>query len=283
MATTTLSQISWRSYVRAALAIARKDWITFFRYPMNALFRVVEPVAWLTPVYFLGRSFAGAGGNAGFTAYTGTADYMSFIMVGAVLANYISAVFWGMGYALKTEMDAGVLESNWLTPVPRALMLVGQTLASLAITTVNSAGMLLLAWLLFGFHASGDVLAAALPLIPMLVALYGFGFAFAALVLLMREANTLIDISNYLVSILSGSQFPVNVLPRLLLPLALAIPLTYGFDAVRALLLGSTPLLPLAYELAILVGFMLLMVPLGYAIFKRVERRCKSLGTLGQH
>jgi ABC-2 type transport system permease protein len=269
--------------VRAALAIARKDWITFFRYPMNALFRVVEPVAWLTPVYFLGRSFAGAGGNAGFTAYTGTADYMSFIMVGAVLANYISAVFWGMGYALKTEMDAGVLESNWLTPVPRALMLVGQTLASLAITTVNSAGMLLLAWLLFGFHASGDVLAAALPLIPMLVALYGFGFAFAALVLLMREANTLIDISNYLVSILSGSQFPVNVLPRLLLPLALAIPLTYGFDAVRALLLGSTPLLPLAYELAILVGFMLLMVPLGYAIFKRVERRCKSLGTLGQH
>src|SRR5919205_931074 len=239
MASTSLSQISWQSYVRAALAIAKKDWITFFRYPMNALFRVIEPIAWLTPVYFLGRSFAGPGGNAGFAAYTGTSDYMSFILIGAVLANYISAVFWGMGYALKTEMDAGVLESNWLTPVPRVLMLVGQTLASLAITTVNSAGMLLLAWLLFGFRASGDVLAAALPLAPMLVALYGFGFAFAALVLLMRDANTLIDVSNYVVMLLSGSQFPVNVLPRLLLPLALAIPLTYGFDAVRALLLQS--------------------------------------------
>jgi ABC-2 type transport system permease protein len=281
--TTSLSEISWRSYVRAALAIAKKDWITFFRYPMNALFRVIEPIAWLTPVYFLGRSFAGPGGNSGFAAYTGTSDYMSFILIGAVLANYISAVFWGMGYALKTEMDAGVLESNWLTPVPRALMLVGQTLASLAITTVNSAGMLLLAWLLFGFHASGDVLAAVLPLAPMLVALYGFGFAFAALVLLMRDANTLIDVSNFLVSILSGSQFPVNVLPRLLLPLALAIPLTYGFDAVRALLLRSTPLLPLEYEIAILLGFMAVMTPVGYLIFKRVELRCKTLGTLGQH
>ena len=43
--------------------------------------------------------------------------------------------------------------------------------------------MLLVAGLLFGFHASGDVLKAFLPIIPMLVGLYGFGFAFASLVL----------------------------------------------------------------------------------------------------
>lgn len=280
---TSLAQPSWRSYIRAALAIAKKDWIVFFRYPMNALFRVIEPIAWLTPVYFLGQSFAGPSGNAGFAAYTGTADYMSFILVGAIISNYLSAVFWGMGYALKSEMDAGVLESNWMTPIPRAALLVGQTLASLTITTLNSAGMLLLAWLLFGFEVSGSLLAAAGALLPMLVALYGFGFAFAALVLLMRDANTLIDVSNFLIAILSGSQFPVTVLPRLLLPVALAIPLTYGFDAVRALLLRTTPLLPLEYEIGILMLFMLIMAPLGYLVFKLVERRSKRLGTLGQH
>lgn len=280
---TSLAQPSWRSYIRAALAIAKKDWIVFFRYPMNALFRVIEPLAWLTPVYFLGKSFAGPAGNAGFAAYTGTADYMSFILIGAVLANYISAVFWGMGYALKTEMDSGVLESNWLAPIPRALLLVGQTLASLTITTLNSAGMLLLAWLLFGFRVSGNLLAAGLTLAPMLVALYGFGFAFAALVLLMRDANTLVDVSSFVVSTLAGSQFPVQVLPRLLLPLALALPLTYGFDAVRALLLGARPLLAVRYEIVILLGFMALMTPLGYLIFMRVERRVRTRGTLNMH
>jgi ABC-2 type transport system permease protein len=283
MHSTHLSQIRWRSYLRAALAIAKKDWLHFFRYPLNALFRVIEPIAWLTPVYFLGRSFAGSSGSTGFAAYTGTGDYMSFIMVGTVLANYIAAVFWGMGYALKSEMDSGVLETNWMAPVPRPLFLVGQTLASLAITTVNSLGMLALAWLLFGFRASGDVLSAALALAPMLVALYGFGFAFAAIVLLLKEANTLIDVSNYLISMLSGSQFPVNVLPRFLLPLSLAIPLTYGFDAVRGYLLGTQTLLPLNQELAILALFMFVTVPLGYLVFKRVERRCKQLGTLSMH
>jgi ABC-2 type transport system permease protein len=73
------------------------------------------------------------------------------------------------------------------------------------------------------------------------------------------------------------------VLPRLLLPVALAIPLTYGFDAVRALLLRTTPLLPLEYEIGILMLFMLIMAPLGYLVFKLVERRSKRLGTLGQH
>jgi ABC-2 type transport system permease protein len=283
MQTTHLAEVSWRSYLRAALAIAKKDWLHFFRYPLNALFRVIEPIAWLTPVYFLGRSFAGSSGSAGFAAYTGTGDYMSFILLGTVLANYIAAVFWGMGYALKSEMDSGVLETNWMAPVPRPIFLIGQTLASLAITTFNSLGMLFLAWLLFGFQVSGNLLSAALALAPMLVALYGFGFAFAAIVLLMKEANTLIDVSNYLISMLSGSQFPVSVLPRFLLPLSLAIPLTYGFDAVRGYLLGTQTLLPIDQELAILALFMIVTVPLGYLVFKRVERHCKQLGTLSMH
>jgi ABC-2 type transport system permease protein len=278
-----LAEVSWKSYLRAVLAIAKKDALHFFRYPLNALFRVIEPIAWLTPVYFLGRSFAGSSASSGFASYTGTGDYMSFILIGTVLSSYIAAVFWGMGYALKTEMDSGVLESNWMAPVPRPLFLAGQTLASLVITTVNSLGMLALAWLLFGFQISGGLLSAALALVPMLVALYGFGFAFAAIVLLLKEANTLVDVSNYLISILSGSQFPVNVLPRFLLPLSLAIPLTYGFDAVRGYLLGTRTLLPIDQELAILALFMIVTAPLGYLIFKRVERHCKQLGTLGMH
>jgi ABC-2 type transport system permease protein len=283
MSTASLSRVSWRSHLRATLAIAKKDFITFYRYPLNALFRVIEPVAWLTPVYFLGRSFAGPTGNTGFAAYTGTGDYMSFILIGTVLSNYIASVFWGMGFSLKQEMDSGVLESNWMMPIPRPLLLIGQTLANLVITTFNNVGLLVLASLLFGFQVSGAVWAAVLTVLPMLVALYGFGFAFAAAVLLLRDANTLVDVSNYLVSILSGSQFPVSVLPRLLLPVSLALPLTYGFDAVRALLIGSTPLLALGYEIAILLLFMCVMVPVGYLVFRRVERRVRTLGTLGQH
>lgn len=278
-----LTPVTWRTNLRAMLAITRKDWVLFYRYPLNAAFRVIEPVMWLTPVYFLGRSFATPAGAAGFAGYTGTGDYVSFILLGTILSSYVSAVFWGIGYSLKNEMDSGVLESNWIAPLPRSLFLVGRTLASLAITTVNSAMVLTLAWLLFGFAVTGNVLAALGVFVPMLIALYGFGFAFAALVLLIRDANTLVDVSNYTVILLSGAQFPVQVLPRFLLVFSLALPLTYAYDAVRAILLGTTPLLPLHLEVAILVAAMVVITPAGYAVFRLVERRCRTLGTMGLH
>lgn len=280
---TCLSRVSWRSNLFAILAIVKKDWLHFLRYPLSAVFYVLQPIILLTPVYFLGQSFSAQGGNAGFSAYSGTEDYMSFILLGAILGNYVSAVFWGMGFSLKNEMDSGVLESNWMTPTSRPLLLVGRTLTNVTTATLTSAGILFLGWLFFGFRITGNLLVAITAAVPMLIALYGFGFAFASLVLLMREPNSLIDVSDWSVGILSGRQFPVHVLPRLLLPISLALPLTYGFDVVRGYLLNTKTIMPMHYEIAILLVFMGIMAPAGYGVFKLVERRCRVLGTLGLH
>ena len=54
-------------------------------------------------------------------------------------------------------------------------------------------------------------------------------------------------------------------------------------DVVRGDLLHTKALLPLRAEMAILLASMGVMIPLGYAIFRRVERRCRALGTIGLH
>ena len=278
-----LSQPTLRNQLRALYVIARKDWKVFWRYPLNAVSNIFQPIIWITPVYFMGKAFSTNGQALGFAAYSGTSDYMSFILLGTVLTNFILTVFWGMGYALKNDMDAGVLESNWLTPVPRLLILVGRTLSSLLVTVITSAIMLLIAGALFGFKPTGNTLAAFLTAIPMLIGLYGFGFAFAAVVLLMREANTLVDVSSFLVQGLSGTNFPVQSLPTWLIPIALILPLTYGLDAVRGFLLQSDTILPVQVEIGILIVFMFVMLWFGAWVFHRVERRVRTLGTLGQH
>ena len=263
--------------------IARKDWKVFWRYPLNAVSNIFQPIIWITPIYFMGKAFSTNGQAIGFAQYSGTGDYMSFILLGTVLSNFILTVFWGMGFALKEDMDAGVLESNWLTPVSRLLILVGRTLTSLLTTTITSLFMLAIAGVLFGFRPTGNTLAAFLTAIPMLLGLYGFGFAFAGIVLLMREANTLVDVSSFLVQGLSGANFPVKSLPYWLIPISLMLPLTYGFDAVRGWLLKTNTLLPLQTEVALLIVFMFVMLWFGAWVFYRVERKVRTLGTLGQH
>lgn len=283
MQPTTLSQPSLKTQLRALFVIARKDWKVFWRYPLNAVSNVFQPIIWITPVYFMGKAFSTNGQATGFAAYSGSGDYMSYILLGTVLTNFIMTVFWGMGYALKNDMDSGVLESNWLTPVSRLLILVGRTLTSMLTTTITSAVMLILAGLLFGFKPTGSTFAALLTAIPMLVGLYGFGFAFAAIVLLMREANTMVDVGSFLVQGFSGTNFPVQSLPYWLIPVSLMLPLTYGLDAVRGFLLKTNTLLPIPAEIAILVLSMFAMLWIGAQIFYRVERRVRTLGTLGQH
>lgn len=283
MQLTTLSQPSLRTQLRSLFVIARKDWKVFWRYPLNAVSNVFQPIIWITPVYFMGKAFSTNGQATGFAAYSGSGDYMSYILLGTVLTNFILTVFWGMGLALKEDMDAGVLESNWLTPVSRLLILVGRTLTSLLTTTITSLVMLALGAALFGFRPTGSALAAFLTAIPMLLGLYGFGFAFAGVVLLMRDANTLIDVGSFLVQGFSGTNFPVKSLPYWLIPVSLMLPLTYGLDAVRGFLLKTNTLMPIKTEITILIVFMFVMLWGGAQIFYRVERRVRTLGTLGQH
>jgi ABC-2 type transport system permease protein len=143
--------------------------------------------------------------------------------------------------------------------------------------------MLVISGLLFGFQISGNVVKALLALAPMLIALYGFGFAFAALVMVVRESNTMVDVGSFVTTILSGAQFPVNVLPRWLLPLSLALPMTYGFDLARGFLLNTRTLLPVPVEVGILIVMMFVLVAVGLWAFRKLERRVRIMGTLGQH
>lgn len=273
----------WRHHLRTLGAIFRKDVQVFLSYPVNAVMRILEPVMWMTPVYFMARSFAVDGVNVGLRAHTGTTDYMAFFVVGSAISAYVSAVFWGMGFALKNEMDTGVLESNWLTPAPLLVQMLGRSLFSLFLTTVNVSVIGVSVWLLFGFEITGRVLPALITLAPLLVALYGFGLGLAGVVLITNNANYLIDIVSNNITILSGSQFPVAVLPRPLLAVSLALPLTYAYDAVRGQLLGTTTLMPLAAAQGILVVLMFVSTAAGIAVFGHIQDRCRQLGTLAHH
>ncbi len=279
----TLSRPTPISHLRALYMIAQKDWQQYWRYPLNVIGNIMQPLIWITPVYFLGQAFSTNGKAVGFAAYSGTSDYVSFVLMGMVLSNFVQTVFWGIGYAMKNDMDTGVLESNWLTPMPRPLLLIARTFSSLFITTLVSLAMLLIAGLVFGFRPTGNAFQALIPVIPMLIGLYGFGIAFASIVLILRDANTLVDMSSYLVSLFSGSEFPIKSMPTWLMPISLALPLTYGYDAFRGFLLETSTIIPIQYEVALLVVFMFVMIWLGLVVFNRMERKVRMLGTLGQH
>ena len=58
MEMTSLSQPNLKAQLRALYVIALKDWKVFWRYPLNAVSNIFQPIIWITPVYFMGKAFS---------------------------------------------------------------------------------------------------------------------------------------------------------------------------------------------------------------------------------
>lgn len=274
--------MDWRMALRACGAVAAGSLRTYVRYPFNAVMQFFNLLIWLPPLYFLGRAFMVNGSLPGLAAYAGTDDYAAFLVIGWIAAGFVYAAYWGVGFSLYNEMLAGTMESVWLSRAPRWTLLIGRAATTLLVTSVQAAVVLIAAWLL-GVRFTPDALRAVWVLLPTLVALYGIGLAVAALVLVAKNPNNLIDMVSYGMNLLSGDRVPVASFPTPLFMLALAMPTTYAFDAIRHALLGTTPLFPFWTQVGILTVLALVTTGLGWLAFRAADRRVRVLGTLGHH
>jgi ABC-2 type transport system permease protein len=266
--------------LRARFIISMK---IYFRYPVNVIMTLFEPLMWIAPFYFMGKSFSQDGRVAGFESYTGNSDFIGFLVVGFMISSYSSAVFWTLGFSLKEEMRQGVLESNWSAPVNRITLLVGKSLFQFCATTFEVILTGIVCHIAFGFTITPNILTFVAFLIPGIIGLMGLGLAIAALVLVAKDANPIIDLTSSILSAFSGSYFPIKVMPKGFAFISMIIPLTYLYDSSRALLINQTPLMALNKEFIILIAAMIVLWIAGSYIFTKVERKCRSLGIIGTH
>lgn len=266
--------------IKARFLISMK---MYFRYPINIIMTLIEPLIWLTPFYFMAKTFEVDGKIQGFEQYTGNSNVMGFAVLGFMISSYVSVVFWAMGFSLREEMEQGVLESNWSSPANRIVLMVSKSLFQFCAATFEIVLTGIVCHFAFGFTMNSQILRAIGYLIPGLIGMLGLGMAVGALVLMAKNAQPIIDITNSLVMGFSGTFFPIKVMPKGFLFISLVLPITYVYDSTRSILLGQEPLFPLDKEFRIIVISMLALCILGNWIFMKVERRCRMIGDLGTH
>ena len=272
-----------RVHLSLMFAILKKNTLEFIRSPAELLMSFMVPFVFMLPTYFLIRSFAPDGSSLGLASWVGNSDFVSFFMVGVIVAYITTTVFWGIGFSLKRLMDIGLLETIWVCPISKVVYLIGETLFSV----LRMCYELVIVILLFRFvlrMATPVGLWAVLPFfIPFVFLIYGFGIAFASIVLLAKDANLLVDTTSFLVTTLTGAQNPPQVFPRYILAVSLAIPITYFIDILRVHTIAIEPLIPYNLEVAIFTVSSLIFPVFGILFFRFTDRRCRTLGNLQAH
>lgn len=282
----TLTQRSLLSELRAILAVANKEWTIFRRYPTWIAAFLFWPVMFPLAAIMTARALGGPSGT-GFGAFAqlaGTPDYVAYIALGNTVYMWMNITLWGVGLTLRNEQMRGTLESNWLCPVWRISMVVGQSLQHLATSLVFLAITFVEFWLVFGVQIVRGHIGLALLVLALLVpCIYGIGIVFGSLVLRFKEPNAMVFLVRGLVMIFCGVSYPLAVLPGWMQTVAQYIPLTYAIQGIRDIGLRGATLAELGPTLTPLAWFAVLLPLLGFVTFTVTERRARRTGALGQY
>ncbi len=268
--------------VRPLWAVMRKETLIFFRYRSWVVALVIWPI--LFPMSFLlsGKALAGPSGEgmAIFHHIAGTTNYVGFIIIGTTTWMWLNTTLWMLGLSLRQEQLRGTLESSWLTPTSRVLVMLGTSVTQLLTATVFLLVSLVEFRVLLNVRFAGNVPAAIAIAGLTIPWVYGLGVAFAALVLRFKEPNSLVYLVRGLFLAFSGMTFPLVVLPGWMRQIAGWLPLTYTIDGLRQALLGGASFDALRHQMIALgVSGMVLMLA-GYLGFRAMDRYMSRVGTV---
>jgi ABC-2 type transport system permease protein len=217
-----------------------------------------------------------------YRAMNAPAAFTGVLVLGAAMMTFWMNVLWGMGAQLYWERDSGNLELYVMAPAPLTAILTGMALGGMTTTVLRATAITVAGVWLFDVPINpSSWWLLGLGFVVTLAALYGLGMLFASLFLLWgREAWHLVSLLQEPVYLLSGTNFPVTVLPRAVAVLASAIPLTLGMDAMRQVLFRTNGLFAVWVELSVLASLALLFVLLAQWGLRYLERRAREEGKL---
>lgn len=197
-------------------------------------------------------------------------DYIHFLVPGIVgMVMLFSSMFAGL--SVLWDREFGFLKEIMVTPVSRVSIVFGR-IAGGATTGLIQGFMILGISSLMGFRVS-SLLSLPLAVVLMLlisVVFIGLGLIFASNMGDIHGFSLIMNFVIFPLFLLSGALFPVENFPLWVRYVSYLDPLTYGVDSLRGALIGVSSF-SIAFDLAVLVIFSFVMVPLGTYFFEKDE------------
>jgi ABC-2 type transport system permease protein len=249
-------------------------WIT---YRTNVVLTVL---AWVLPVFtyfFVGTSLGGK-----LVEGTGVANYESFVVIGLAFQGYVSSVIATISQRIRNEQLFGTLEYYVLTKSGVTGFLFYSALWSFVLNTV-SAVIILLSGVGLGVKYDVSVLSTLIILVTLIAATLGIAMISGGLTMIIKQGNPIAFFFSSFTTLVSGTVFPVSVLPSAVRLVSYAIPLTWALNALRESMLSAQGVTQLGHPILILLVFDVVTMPLGIWVYTYAFKRARIKGTLGEY
>ena len=224
----------------------------------------ILPIFYSTIAYYMFRSGARPGS-------------LLYVSLGAGMMGIWSSVLFGSGGLIQWQRWQGTLEYVIGVPTRLILVILPMTIATASIGLYSLVSTLAWSWLIFGlpFELAHPVwFVVALP--AAIIALGLLGLVLASTFVLLRNANSLSNLLEYPVWLVTGLLIGISILPGWTHPISWVLAPTWGIRAMREAALGGNP----AMAIAVCLGLGAVYLVIGHFTLGYFEVRARRSATL---
>ena len=200
----------------------------------------------------------------------GQGNYLDFLAPGIIGMSIIfTAIFSGI--EIIWDRQFGFLKEMMVAPMSRLEIMVGRTLGGATVATMQGLIIFILSTFI-GFHPLNWLYVIPTVLVMFLVALLftALGIAIASPLNDMQGFQLIMNFLVMPLFFLSGALFPLEGAPKILTIIAGLDPLSYGIDAFRALLIGTSDY-GITLDIAALCVITAIFIGAGSYLFSKIQ------------
>lgn len=230
----------------------------------GVLIRLIQPAIW---IIVIGNTFAGTQPLIKSVGYD--LSYIEFMAPGVII---LTAIFTSIFGGVNTLWDRryGFMNKALTSPISRSSIALGKMLA-ISLVSALQASLILGIALAIGVNFVNPLMFVPIMLIVILFSL-GFSGISVVVAATAKSQETFWGIVNFLgmpLFMLSPALFPLELVPDWLAVVAKLNPVTYSVLLIRGMMTGTTQAVSVVIELAVISGFVIIMVAMASYVFTR--------------
>jgi ABC-2 type transport system permease protein len=258
------------------MAILRRDFLTAIRHRTGFAITGFGLLTEVAAFYFLSRAI-----GPGFRP--GGVEYFPFLLVGTGVYTFFVMSTQAFLSTVQEAQQTGTMEVLMTTSTPPAQLVVLSSVSAFSGSLVKLFIYLLAGSAIFAAPFHPNFFSSVSVMICCLAIAMAVGLAAATVQITIQKGSALLWLLSSGVWFLSGAMFPVESLPRPLLFVAHALPLSYAVDGMRMALLQGKTVMEMATTLTVLAAFSLVLLPVALWGLSFGLRRARQEGTLSFH
>jgi ABC-2 type transport system permease protein len=206
-------------------------------------------------------------------AISGHFSYFDFIAPGIMAMTVMMSIMTGLPAAISHEKEVGTLDGMMAAPINRLAIILGKTFAQTARGLLQGILILTLAVALFGVTIHGSILLVFALLLLGVFSFVGLGVVITSFAKDQETAMMIMMTLMFPMMFLSGVFFPIQQMPWYMQSISKVLPLTYAATALRKVMVLGAGVSVITTELAVLIGFGIVMTIIAVPVFRRAMTR----------